>query len=70
MPHSNRRGYDYDYYGDLDFNTAHAFVDDQEINIPDETSLQARLKRLRKLNQRYDGYILYSWTDWTEHFKI
>ena len=44
VPHSNRRGVDYDYYDDFDFNTSHSFVDDQEINITDETSLQARPK--------------------------
>ena len=62
MPHSNRRGDEYDdcdYDADLDFNASHSFVDDQEINIPDETSLQARPKRLRKPNLRYNGYVLY-----------
>ena len=26
VPHSNRRGDDYDYYDDLDFNTPHSYI--------------------------------------------
>ena len=59
VPHSNRRGDDYDYYDDLDFNTPHSFVDDQEINIPDETWLQTRPRRLRKPTPKYNDYVLY-----------
>ena len=47
--------YDYD---DLDFNTPNSLVDDEEVNIPEDTPRE-RPKRIRKPNPRYKDYVLY-----------
>ena len=51
----DNQSYDYD---DLDFNTPHSLVDNEEMNIPEDTPRE-RPKRVRKPNPRYKDYVLY-----------